>query len=98
VGAFGNADATGLTAVFMAGAMVVAIFIAAVENITNMEFQLARNTHTNPDLWNTTVGYGLHFKHRNTRTLPIYSFAHDCGRALVRAEYGYLKGSPNTNS
>jgi hypothetical protein len=23
--------------------------------------------------------------------------AHDSGRALVRAEYGYPKGSPNTN-
>jgi hypothetical protein len=24
--------------------------------------------------------------------------AHDSGRTLVRAEYGYPKGSPNTNS
>jgi hypothetical protein len=25
-------------------------------------------------LWNTTVGYGFHFIHRNPRTLPIESF------------------------
>jgi hypothetical protein len=47
------------------------------------------NTQTNPDLWNTTVGYGFHFKHRNPGKLPIKSFAHDCRRTLVRAEYGY---------
>jgi hypothetical protein len=29
---------------------------------------------------------------------PIESLAHDSGRTLVRAEYGYPKGSPNTNS
>jgi hypothetical protein len=29
------------------------------------------NTKTNLDLWNTTLGYGFHFKHRNPRTLPI---------------------------
>jgi hypothetical protein len=34
----------------------------------------------------------------NSRTLPIESFVHDNGRTLVRAEYGYPKGSPNTNS
>jgi hypothetical protein len=32
------------------------------------------------------------------RTFPIESLAHDSGRTLVRAEYGYPKGSPNTNS
>jgi hypothetical protein len=31
-------------------------------------------------------------------TFPIESLAHDNGRTLVRAEYGYPKGSPNTNS
>jgi hypothetical protein len=30
--------------------------------------------------------------------LPIESLAHYCGRTLVRAEYGYPKGPPNTNS
>jgi hypothetical protein len=30
--------------------------------------------------------------------LPIESLAHDSGRTLVCAEYGYPKGSPNTNS
>jgi hypothetical protein len=49
-------------------------------------------------LWNTKVGYGFHLKHRNHRTLSIYSFAHDCRRILVRAEYGHPKGSPNSNS
>jgi hypothetical protein len=56
------------------------------------------NTQTNLDLWNTTVGYGSHFKHRTPRTFPIQSFVHDCRRTLVHAEYGYPKGSPNTNS
>jgi hypothetical protein len=37
------------------------------------------------------------FKHRNSRTLPIESLAHDNGRTLVCGEYGYPKGSPNTN-
>jgi hypothetical protein len=32
-----------------------------------------------------------HFQHRNPRTLPIETFAHDSGRTLVRAEYGYPK-------
>jgi hypothetical protein len=27
----------------------------------------------------------------------VEDLAHDSGRALVRAEYGYPKGSPNTN-
>jgi hypothetical protein len=35
---------------------------------------------------------------RNSRTFPIEILAHDSGRTLVRAEYGYPKGSPNTNS
>jgi hypothetical protein len=29
------------------------------------------NTQSNLDLWNTAVGYGFHFEHRNHRTLPI---------------------------
>jgi hypothetical protein len=29
------------------------------------------NTQTNLYPWNTTVGYGFRFKHRNPRTLPI---------------------------
>jgi hypothetical protein len=28
---------------------------------------------TNLDLWNTTLGYGFHFQHRNSRTFPIES-------------------------
>jgi hypothetical protein len=47
--------------------------------------------------WNTTLGYGFHFQQRNPTTLPIESFAHDSGRTLVRAEYGYPKGSQITN-
>jgi hypothetical protein len=38
------------------------------------------------------------FQHRNSRTFPIESLAHDSGRTLVCAEYGYPKWSPNTNS
>jgi hypothetical protein len=47
--------------------------------------------------WNTTLGYGFHFQQRNRRTFAIESFGHDSGRTLVRAEYGYPKGSPVTN-
>jgi hypothetical protein len=35
---------------------------------------------------------------RNSRMFPIEIHAHDSGRTLVCAEYGYPKGSPNTNS
>jgi hypothetical protein len=35
---------------------------------------------------------------KDTRTFPIESSEHDSGRTLVRAEYGYPKGSPNTNN
>jgi hypothetical protein len=49
-------------------------------------------------LWNTNLVYSFHFQHRNTRTLPTESFAHDSGPTLVCAEYSYPKGSPNTNS
>jgi hypothetical protein len=56
------------------------------------------NTQTNLDLRNTTLGYGFHFQHRNFRTFPVEDLAHDTGRTLVRAEYGYQKESPNTNS
>jgi hypothetical protein len=52
----------------------------------------------NLDLRNTTLGYGFHFQRRICRTFPIESLAHDSGRTLVCAEYGYPKGSPNTNS
>jgi hypothetical protein len=38
------------------------------------------------------------FSYRNPRTLAIESFALDSGRTFVLAEYGYPKGSPNTNS
>jgi hypothetical protein len=49
-------------------------------------------------LQNITLGYGFHFQHRNPKMLPIESFVHDSGRTLVRAEYCYPKGSPDTNS
>jgi hypothetical protein len=45
-----------------------------------------------------TLGHGFHFQHRNSRTFPVESLARDSGRTLVCAEYGYPKGSPNTNS
>jgi hypothetical protein len=36
--------------------------------------------------------------HRNSRTSPIESLAHDSERTLVCAEYDYLMGYPNTSS
>jgi hypothetical protein len=50
------------------------------------------------DLQNTTLGYGFHLQHRNSRMFPIESLAHDSGRTLVCAKYGYPKRSPNTSS
>jgi hypothetical protein len=40
--------------------------------------------HCNLGLRNTALGYGFHFQHRNSRTFPIESLAHDSGRTLVR--------------
>jgi hypothetical protein len=56
------------------------------------------STLPHQDLCNTALGYGFHFQHRNPGTVPIEGFAHDSGRALVRAECGHPKGSPNTKS
>jgi hypothetical protein len=44
------------------------------------------------------MGHGFHFQRRYSGTFPVEDLAHDSGRNLVRAEYGYPKGSPNTNS
>jgi hypothetical protein len=55
-------------------------------------------TQTNLHLRNTTLGYGFHFQHRHFGTFPVEDLAREIGRALVRAEYGYPKGSANTNS
>jgi hypothetical protein len=44
------------------------------------------------------LGYGFHFQHRHSTTFPIESLAHYNERTLVCVEYGYPKGSPNTNS
>jgi hypothetical protein len=57
-----------------------------------------KNTQTNLDLRNTTLGYGFHFQHKNPRMFLIESLAHDSGRTLESAEYGYPKGFPNTKS
>jgi hypothetical protein len=59
---------------------------------------IQRNTLTNPDLRNATLGYGFHFQHRNFGTFVIESLAHDSGRTMVRAEFGYTKGSPKKKS
>jgi hypothetical protein len=56
------------------------------------------NTKTNLDLTNTTPGYAFRFQHKNSRTFPVEDLEHDSGRTLVSAEYGYPKGSPDTNS
>jgi hypothetical protein len=37
----------------------------------------------------TATRVRLQLHHRNPRTLRIWSFAHDCRRTLVRAQYGY---------
>jgi hypothetical protein len=57
-------------------------------------------TQTIQDLWNTCLKYGFYFLHTSTypRTITIDCFVLDSGRTLVRSEYGYSKGSPNTNS
>jgi hypothetical protein len=34
----------------------------------------------------------------NPKTYPIECFAHDIGLTSVRTQYGYAKGSPDTNS
>jgi hypothetical protein len=49
------------------------------------------------DLLPKTV-YMVRKYERNSRMFPIESLVHDSGRTLVCAEYGYPKGSPNTNS
>jgi hypothetical protein len=41
---------------------------------------------------------GFHFQHRNSGKFPVKGLTHDNGCTLVCAKYGYLKGSPNTNS
>jgi hypothetical protein len=69
-----------------------------VANREEDKFAPFNNTETNLALRNTTLGYGFHFQDNNSRTFPIESLAHDSGRTLVCAEYGYPKGSPNTNS
>jgi hypothetical protein len=56
------------------------------------------NTETNLDLRNTALGHDFHIQHRNFVTFAVEDLSHDSGRALVRVEYGYPKGSPNTNS
>jgi hypothetical protein len=60
--------------------------------------QQTSHPQTNLDLRNTTLVYGFHFQHRHSRMFPIESLVHDNGRTLVCVEYGYPKGSPNTNS
>jgi hypothetical protein len=57
---------------------------------------IQNNTQTNLYLRSTTLGYGFHFQHRNPRTLPVNSTAHDSEQTLVRAEYRYPKESPHT--
>jgi hypothetical protein len=45
----------------------------------------------------TTLNFNLpHPTWTFFRTFPVEGLAHDGGRALVRAEYGYPKGSPDT--
>jgi hypothetical protein len=68
-----------------------------VKTILKQQISHIQNTQTNLDLQNTTMGYGIHFQHRNPTTLPIEIPVCDSGRISEHAKYGYLKGSPNTN-
>jgi hypothetical protein len=43
-------------------------------------------------------GVRLPLPTKEPRTLQIESFAHGSGHTLICAEYGYPKGSQNTNS
>jgi hypothetical protein len=56
------------------------------------------NNQTRLDLRNTTPEYCFHIQNIHPGTFPFESFTHDSGRILVRAEFGYPKGSLNTNS
>jgi hypothetical protein len=64
----------------------------------SMIIQVVSYILTNLDLQNSTLGYGFHFQHRNSRTFPIENLSHYSERTLIYSEYGYPKGSPNTNS
>jgi hypothetical protein len=44
------------------------------------------------------AGVGCPIQQRNFVTFTVEDPAHYSERTLVRAEYGYPKGSPNTNS
>jgi hypothetical protein len=59
---------------------------------------ILNNTQTNLDLRNTTLGYGFHFQCKISLNVSNRNLGHNSGRTLVCAEYGYPKGSPNTNS
>jgi hypothetical protein len=65
---------------------------------TQVKTLYKQQTQTNLDLLNKTLGYGDHLQHRNSATFPVEDLAYDSGRTLVRAKYGYPRGSPNTNS
>jgi hypothetical protein len=45
-----------------------------------------------------TTNFSYIKQHRNFGTIPVEDLAHGSGRTLVRAEYGYAKEFPNTNS
>jgi hypothetical protein len=52
----------------------------------------------NLDLQNATQWYSFHFERRHSRTFPIESLDNDSGHTLVRVEYGYPKGSPDSKT
>jgi hypothetical protein len=61
--------------------------------VTRTKVKTLYKQQTNLDLWNTTLGYGFHFQHKNSRMFPIESVVHDSGHTLACAKYGYPKGS-----
>jgi hypothetical protein len=60
-----------------------------VKTLQTTNFSYTKQYSTNLDLRNTTLGYGFRIQHRNFGTFPVEDLAHDSGRTLVRAEYGY---------
>jgi hypothetical protein len=44
------------------------------------------------------IMFRVQVRSRIFTSLPVVDLTYDSGRTLVRVEYGYAKGSPNTSS
>jgi hypothetical protein len=58
----------------------------------------AIDTQTHLDIWHSTLGYDLKFKHRNFRAFSIQNLAATSECPLVRAKFRHPQGPSNTNS